>query len=113
MTNDKTVAQGWVPIQHGIPSSYNRGCRCDECKDANAARARRTKNVEHFRKRNFARRVLVNGVPIAPLPDDRHGTCYTYNRYSCRCAACVEAKRFYTHQLKARGNENPPSAPRG
>lgn len=96
----KTVAEGWVPVNHGIPSSYNRGCRCDECTRANRERCQRTGNATAHRNRNLAQRVFVGGRWIAPGRDDRHGQMDTYQRFGCRCLACVRANADYQRQWR-------------
>lgn len=37
---EKTHRQQWGGIQHGRIATYQRGCRCDECRGVNAARVR-------------------------------------------------------------------------
>lgn len=60
-----------VPLTHGY-SGYRRGCRCSECRAANAARSL------HRRSRGEA-------------PEQAHGTRGGYNNYGCRCAPCTAA----------------------
>ena len=95
MARAKTVAEGWVPIRHGIPSSYNRGCHCDECREANTLRARRTKNNQIHRARNLEARVKTDDgswyAPTAPF----HGTHDIYTRYGCRCKECCAGNAQY------------------
>lgn len=93
MSRARTVAEGWVPIQHGIPSSYNRGCRCDECRARHAERVRG--NVAAHYERNVARRVLVDGRWFAPDRDGLHGRRDTYIRFGCRCEPCTDANAEY------------------
>lgn len=93
MTANRTVAQGWVPRRHGIPSSYNRGCRCAECRYANANRQRITGNGQRWRDKQLAKRIVVDGVLMAP--DRPHGVYGTYSTYGCRCEPCKQANRDY------------------
>ncbi|MGE3795955.1 MAG: hypothetical protein AB7I38_18795 [Dehalococcoidia bacterium] len=100
----KTVAEGWVPQRHGIPSSYNRGCRCDECRSANAVRHQAA--IHSYKganqRRNYAKRTFVAGRWIAPLPDEKHGKVGTYTRHGCRCISCTRAYREHQAAYRAR-----------
>ena len=78
---------------HGSASTYdNHGCRCDECRAANAAR--------HAAARK--RRKVDLGAGRAVVP---HGKASTYANWGCRCAACTaarrDAKRAYTAKRRA------------
>lgn len=85
MSRARTVAEGWVPIRHGIASSYNRGCRCDDCT------ARHRERLATYLSRRRALRVLVDGRLVAPLPAEKHGKVSTYVNHACRCVPCVAA----------------------
>lgn len=61
---------------HGKPSTYQSGCRCDICTDANTAR--------HTRARR--ERAERGTVPI-------HGSASSFSNYGCHCDLCVEAHR--------------------
>jgi hypothetical protein len=65
------------PVHHGgSGSSYtNYGCRCDECTEANTARAHR----RHLQRRG------------EQPPADAHGQLSTYVNWWCRCPGCREA----------------------
>lgn len=65
------------PVQHGgTGSAYsNYGCRCEECTEANRARAERRRAQ---RKREGPAK-------------DAHGTLSTYANWSCRCVWCRRA----------------------
>ncbi len=60
---------------HGIPSAYNNGCRCDECRLAHRARMAR------IRADLFSR-------PRDQVP---HGTRGGYINWGCRCQPCTTA----------------------
>ncbi len=45
------------------------------------------------RARNRAKRILVDGRLIAPLPADRHGTQSTFNNWGCQCDPCRTVNR--------------------
>lgn len=65
-------------IPHGTYSAYkNHGCRCDECKAANASR------TQDFRAMRRAK-------PKDPT-DPRHGKATFYDNHGCRCQLCTEA----------------------
>lgn len=73
-----------MPVAHGTANAYNNhGCRCQDCRNANAAYHRA------WRKR----------VRAAPVPNYIHGTIHGYNGYGCRCDRCREAIRLY-HQAR-------------
>lgn len=45
------------------------------------------------RERNRARRVLVAGRLVAPLPEERRGTEPTFNNWGCQCIPCTATHR--------------------
>lgn len=100
MTKRKTVAEGWVPNQHGIISSYVRGCRCTECRAANAERQRRNQASRRLDRRKKAERVEINGVLVHPDPYGRHGTVTAYTTCGCRCDACRESESERRYALR-------------
>ena len=60
--------------EHGTQREYQRGCRCQEC---------RTANAEYKRADREAAR--AEGLPEG---DERHGTLRGYDYYGCRCPDC-------------------------
>lgn len=58
-------------------SGYRKGCRCDECKQAERERWQRSRD----RRRN------------GPVPEHVHGTWNGYSNYGCKCLDCLEACR--------------------
>jgi len=62
------------PAQHGTPSKYNAGCRCDACTAAH-------------RERTRAWREAVAGLPAVFVPHGLNG----YRNYGCRCETCKAA----------------------
>jgi hypothetical protein len=84
----RRVLVGGVPVaaeipveRHGLVSTYrNYGCRCDPCRAS----------VEEIK----ARRMLVDGMLIAPVPTEQHGRESTYKNHYCRCALCKEANQI-------------------
>lgn len=68
------------PVTHGgAGAAYSHyGCRCGECTEANARRAKR---------RWLERRVEA-------MPEQPHGQYSTYVNWSCRCVECTEAGRL-------------------
>lgn len=74
--------------RHGTYNGYiNLGCRCQPCRDANAAEARRMK----------LQRASGRGRKPAP-----HGRYTTYHNYMCRCQPCRDAWAAYVRSLNAR-----------
>lgn len=65
-------------VVHGLPSRYNKGCRCRVCKKAHAER------MERLRRDRMVR--IAEGDPTVP-----HGTASCYVNWGCRCEACREA----------------------
>lgn len=67
-----------VPIPHGRLVGYSRGCRCDQCRQA---------NTQYQARRKAERRK-------DPTAADRagHGKTTTYINYGCRCQPCKEAQ---------------------
>jgi hypothetical protein len=64
---------------HGIKSTYNTGCRCDPCTDANTAYSRKQQQ-----KRAEAVAANASNVP--------HGMSGYFN-WGCRCDRCKQASR--------------------
>ena len=70
---------------HGTLSGYQyHGCRCDDCKAANAASFRRW-------------RTTMRGTEPR-----KHGIVSAYTHYRCRCDACVEAARQSWREYRER-----------
>lgn len=85
--------------EHGDPAKYTQGCRCAECRDANAARCRSQQR----------RRVSD------PEGADRagHGNASTYQNYGCRCRPCTDANTAKSLAYKARRRERAAMAETG
>jgi hypothetical protein len=66
---------------HGLASTYNTGCRCTPCTDANTERARQVRN-------DMTERRLRNP---AAVPHGLSG----YTNWQCRCDICAAAHRDY------------------
>lgn len=64
---------------HGTIQRYRRGCRCDDCREANAAYSR------EWRKKNPK---IVDNRPKAK----KHGLT-RYRKHGCRCTVCTGANR--------------------
>ena len=71
-------------MTHGEYSTYVQGCRCPECKKANAA---------YHQQLRLARK---------PEMARNHGTTATYSNYRCRCDFCSAANSRYFKELRAR-----------
>lgn len=65
--------------EHGEMTSYEAGCRCGLCREANTAAALR------YRKERAAREKDPN--------DPRHGKATFYANHGCRCDKCRAAHR--------------------
>jgi hypothetical protein len=75
--------------KHGTPNAYvNYGCRCAECRAANAAR-----------QADARRRRAATGSM-------RHGKVSTYDNYLCRCAKCYAAKSAENAAARAQRKAN-------
>lgn len=83
------TASGAALTVHGRRSTYVGGCRCDECRRANAdyqwALGRRR------------RRALAADPSIV-----EHGTPSTYTNWGCRCDECRAANRAWLTSWQAR-----------
>lgn len=55
----------------------------------------RTAHNRATRRGHYARRVVVDGRPVAPLPAERHGRLHTYQHYGCRCVVCSDVAADY------------------
>lgn len=71
--------------QHGRRSTYQMGCRCSPCTEANA---------QYMRALRQGRNTTV--VPL-PRKKTEHGTRRCYNN-GCRRPECVEANREYQRE---------------
>lgn len=81
------------PERHGRHNTYVRyGCRCEACKAVAQKTVRASQAIrQSCRERRMARRVLIDGRLVAPLPPEKHGKASTYNNHWCRCVECVAA----------------------
>lgn len=81
--------RGRPPVDrgHGHPTTYRKGCRCDDCRDATRAR----------RAAQAAQRAAD------PAAADRagHGRAGTYKHYGCRCDDCRAANTADARQRRA------------
>jgi hypothetical protein len=71
--------------RHGTTYSYTHGCRCDDCRAANAK--------PHRRRRERGQR-MDGTIP--------HGTNGGYSNYDCRCRPCTDAHVRVCAAYKAR-----------
>lgn len=76
---------------HGDHRTYQKGCRCDDCREA-------------LRKYHEGLRAKWRSDPSSA---DRagHGKSTTYRNHACRCDACREANRIATNEFRARRRE--------
>lgn len=76
-------------MNHGTTWTYRTGCRCDPCRAANAAAARR-------------RRARIRGDLAAVVR--RPYVCGQRRTYiaGCRCTACRGAEALYRNQYRRR-----------
>jgi hypothetical protein len=71
--------------EHGTQYGYDtKGCRCEECRGANAASWRR-------KAANRAAR---------EAPEQPHGTLNAYNNYGCRCSECRAANAVRSQRVR-------------
>jgi hypothetical protein len=112
---------------HGTSTCYRAGCRCDQCRRANAVacyhlkRAREALSLPPGDPRhgengyaNYScrcpvckegRRLVIRERAARLAPDDpRHGSASTYANHGCRCDACTEACRVYRARLRTKGS---------
>lgn len=77
-------------------SAYNRGCRCEECVQANRQR------TITYKERN---RIWLDADGVSQRPGLLHGTITAYGAFSCRCVPCrgaqAKANRDYKLARKA------------
>lgn len=83
-------------IIHGLPWIYDHGCRCQPCRDAKA------RYYRSLVRKRMARRELIDGRLVAPVPAERHGKSVTYRNHGCRCVPCTVANRDAMTALRER-----------
>lgn len=71
-------------MTHGTRTTYQSGCRCEDCKAANADFQKQYRSGQRS-GRSYAREP-------API---KHGTRNAYVHRGCRCDDCSEANRAY------------------
>lgn len=86
----------YKPAAHGTCASYEAGCRCDDCRQANTARA-----TDQRRKRRE--------YPAEKIPHGLGG----YLNYGCRCPVCRSTHAQALAQQRRRRHARPESAPHG
>lgn len=75
------------PPTHNASAYSNWGCRCEVCRESEAARRRAL--VARRRTR-------------ANIPPELHGLYTTYNNWLCRCTPCRAAWAAYRRDLRNR-----------
>lgn len=80
-----------VDYGHGDYRTYAKGCRCDDCREA---QRKRCAEMRADRAKD-------------PSRADRagHGKSSTYKNYGCRCAPCSKANTASVNAFKARRRE--------
>jgi len=73
---------------HGNASTYEAGCRCDDCRGAHRVKQRRMRALR-----------IVRGLLDPTLIP--HGTRTGYSGWGCKCEACSEAEMTYHRNRKA------------
>lgn len=82
--------RGRPPVDHGHGDyrTYNKGCRCDDCREAQRLRCAELRTTR----------------AQDPAAADRagHGKASTYKNYGCRCKACSKANTANVNAFRAR-----------
>lgn len=63
---------------HGTVNSYNNGCRCPDCRQANTVFC--------------AERRVLRRSRVSEMPPEKHGTISGYENWGCRCDVCSSAE---------------------
>lgn len=72
-------------MKHGSASSYRNGCRCDDCRQAQAAQ----QLTDNLRRQQRLASTEVE-----------HGRHSTYVNWMCRCTPCREANRLACREYR-------------
>lgn len=91
MSSRKATPEELAARKHGIPSTYNLGCRCDSCR---AREARRKAEGQRKRKQR-----LSEG-----RAEFTHGR-YGYTNWGCRCEVCTQAHSKASAEPSARWHQ--------
>ncbi len=86
------MARRKIPMSeraHGLTSTYQAGCRCDDCKRAQA---------DYAKQRYEARKA----GDVRKPGERKHGTRAMYLRGGCRCAECKAAESTYRREYEQR-----------
>lgn len=89
--SDRGVKSGFVPpvkVDYPSAAAYARGCRSEECVEANRQAQRAVKE----------RRVVEGRVGKRRVP---HGTVSGYSNWDCRCDRCRSAWSEYLRERRA------------
>ena len=84
------------PIIHGTVSGYEKGCRCDGCRNAKRLRAanyRKNKHPIKNKERKFVEKA-------------HHGTTTGYKQ-GCRCEECTKANSLYKRKWTKEARNKP------
>lgn len=91
ITSTAGLASTSTGANHGTYRGYLTGCRCPECRMANTANKRKSRDTA---KQDPARANRAG-----------HGKANTYKNYGCRCAPCKAANREWYRQYRSRKRE--------
>ncbi len=78
---------------HGTRTGYQRGCRCDDCRQANTLSGQ-----AYRRRRGIPTRSETNALRRSR---QHHGTVNMYDNLGCRCESCRNAASAYRSALRA------------
>lgn len=76
---------------HGTTSTYSRGCRCGECREANRL----------YKRDVRAKRRALTAANGGIAPTSIHGAA-TRGNWGCACDVCIEGKRIRNAKDHAR-----------
>lgn len=87
-------------LRHGTPGAYNKGCKCDLCRECNRLRMKARR--DYIR----SRRKLIDGRWTTTISIVVHGTTNAYENWQCRCLRCFQRHsrdmQIYQEKRKAR-----------
>ena len=90
-----------VEPEHGTRQRYQKGCKCDQCSQANAA-YKAGLQASHKARTQAAAKAHYEAFGTVAIPTLTHGKASTRQWKGCPCAECESAAKEANRKYKRR-----------